>query len=102
MTTPAGAARPGGSALALIGDAHGLLLAGPAADDGPESLAAMDARIGPLPRTGVSDVTDQLTDSGLCGRGGGQFPFARKLQAVLAAGASGRGVAPVVVNISES
>jgi len=83
------------SFVGLAGDPGTRLLAGPAADAGAESLAAHHQRLGRLPSL---LAIDELTASGLTGRGGGNFPFVRKLQLA----ASRRGTPLVVVNASES
>ena len=76
------------------GDEGTRLLAGPRAERGAELLAEQDARIG------EPDLLDlpELAASGLTGRGGGGFPFSRKVEATLNAS----GECQVVVNASES
>ncbi len=71
------------------------LLAGPVASEGMETLQAHQSRLGERPAT---ITLDELVASGLTGRGGGSFPFARKIQLA----ASRAGTAVVVVNASES
>ena len=83
------------SVVGLPGDAGTRLLAGPARPCGPEPLAAHEARLGTLP---TAVTIEELAASGLTGRGGGNFPFARKMQLA----ASRPGTALVVVNASES
>ena len=75
------------------------LLAGPPRADGPEHLARHLARLGPLQLAGRAPDTlrAEVAASGLTGRGGGQFPLARKLAAV----ATSAGQPLVVVNASE-
>jgi NADH:ubiquinone oxidoreductase subunit F (NADH-binding) len=88
----------GRTAMSLVGQpgqAGTRLLAGPTRDCGAESLAAHYARLGGLP---ASLEIDELTASGLTGRGGGNFPLARKMQLA----ASRAGTPLVVVNASES
>ncbi len=79
---------------------HGLprLLAG--LGPGPEAmtLGEHEAVHGPLPRLRSAELIDAVTQSGLRGRGGADFPTARKLEAV----ASARRVSAVVVNGSET
>ncbi len=74
------------------------LLAGWTETGGPADLAAHRARYGPLPRpagrSGRAALVDEVTRSGLRGRGGGAFPTGRKLAAV----AAGRGPRVVVAN----
>ena len=53
------------------------LMAGPSFAAGPESLAAHQARLGPLPPV-RGDLIPALTASGLLGRGGAGFPVGRK------------------------
>ena len=75
------------------------LLAGPPLAAGPERLASHLARLGPLElssRTPES-LRAEVAASGLTGRGGGQFPVARKLETV----ARSPGRALVAVNSSE-
>ncbi|MHB1786552.1 MAG: NADH-ubiquinone oxidoreductase-F iron-sulfur binding region domain-containing protein [Acidimicrobiales bacterium] len=76
------------------------LLAGPAGEQGAESLEAHRGRLGPCPDIGTdrAGFLDALRLSGLRGRGGGGFPAAGKL----AAAAAGQGKPLVVVNASES
>jgi NADH:ubiquinone oxidoreductase subunit F (NADH-binding) len=83
------------SLVGLPGDAGTRLLSGPASDGGAESLAAHQARLGNLPSV---LAIDELVASGLTGRGGGNFPFVRKLQLA----GSRAGTPLVVVNASES
>ncbi len=83
--------------LVLLGDPMARLLSGPAGDE-PEALASHQARLGPLPPLAGSDVIGCAEAAHLVGRGGGEFPLARKLRA--AASASRRAL--VVVNGSES
>lgn len=74
------------------------LLAGLRAGSEPLSLAEHEAAHGPLPRIDSAALIAAVRDSGLRGRGGADFPTARKLQAV----ASRRRVSAVVVNGSET
>ena len=87
--------------LAGLGEPGGLLLGGPDAAAGAESPDALDERLGGLPALSPAETVQLVADSGLCGRGGGHFPLARKLETVLAQVGSGPGAA-VVVNLSES
>jgi NADH:ubiquinone oxidoreductase subunit F (NADH-binding) len=79
---------------------HGLprLLAG--LGPGPEAmtLSEHEAVHGPLPRLHSAELIDAVAQSGLRGRGGADFPTARKLEAV----ASRRRVSAMVVNGSET
>jgi NADH:ubiquinone oxidoreductase subunit F (NADH-binding) len=59
-------------------------------------------RLGDLPPLTASELSDLLAESGLCGRGGGQFPFARKLATVRKQVHGGAPPPAVVVNVSES
>ena len=68
--------------IAALGDAHGVLLAGPF---GAESYAAHLHRLGPLPVP--PDLLETIERADLRGRGGGAFPFARKVRSVLRMGA---------------
>jgi NADH:ubiquinone oxidoreductase subunit F (NADH-binding) len=78
---------------------HGLprLLAG-LEPGGPVSLAAHTRIHGPLPEIPPHRLIEEVERSGLRGRGGADFPTARKLRAV----AGRRRVGPVVVNGSET
>ena len=70
-------------------DATDRLLAGPSIDAGAESLAAHNARLGPLPGArGGLDLISLVERSGLLGRGGAGFPVGRKWRAVAERGAS--------------
>jgi NADH:ubiquinone oxidoreductase subunit F (NADH-binding) len=89
-------------AIARIGDDSGVLLAGPTIEQGWEILPAHRERWGDVPQLTAEQLVEALEVSGLCGRGGGQFPAARKLQTVLGQPAHRRAEAVVVVNISES
>ncbi len=77
------------------------LLRGLRPDGAPLSLPEHLALHGPLPgfggRAGRAGLVEELERSGLRGRGGGNFPVARKLAAV----ASGRGPKVVVANGAE-
>ena len=81
----------------VLGDPGTRLLAGPRRSEGMESLASHRARLGPLELGHPDALLQMIADSGLLGRGGGQFPTARKLELA----ASSRGRALVVVNASE-
>jgi NADH:ubiquinone oxidoreductase subunit F (NADH-binding) len=78
---------------------HGLprLLAGHE-PGGPVTLAAHTRIHGPLPEIPAHQLIEEVERSGLRGRGGADFPTARKLRAV----AGRRRVGPVVVNGSET
>jgi NADH:ubiquinone oxidoreductase subunit F (NADH-binding) len=90
--------RPG--SLAGLGEPGGVLLGGPDGAAGAESLDAVDERLGGLPELSPAEVAQLVTDSGLCGRGGGHFPLARKLETVRTR--AGNEPPAVVVNVSES
>jgi NADH:ubiquinone oxidoreductase subunit F (NADH-binding) len=62
------------------------------------SLAEHERVHGPLPRRAPHDLIEVVERSGLRGRGGADFPTARKLRAV----AAGRRVGSVIVNGSET
>jgi NADH:ubiquinone oxidoreductase subunit F (NADH-binding) len=81
-----------------LGDAVTRLLAGPPPSSGPEDLAAHTDRLGPLhlPSSG-EPILELVNRSRLAGRGGGEFPVARKLSTAATAG----GDPIVVVNGSE-
>ncbi len=87
-------------AAAQLGGAGARLLAGPAPEAGWERLAGHLARLGPLDvgRRDPAQLRSMVAQSGLLGRGGGQFPAAAKLETV----ASRSRLRPVVVvNASE-
>ena len=102
MTAAVETGRLTASVVSGVGDAHGLLLAGPSPDEGWEDLAAHRDRWGPFPRLDDGELPDLVETSGLCGRGGGQFPLARKLRVIRDQPAHRRAQAAVVVNLSES
>ncbi len=82
----------------VLGDTHTRLLAGPGAEAGAESLRGHVARLGPLVlAASPADVLDLVTNGRILGRGGGEFPLARKL----ATAAAAAGEPLVVVNGSE-
>ena len=74
------------------------LLAGLDADRGVLGVREHERVYGPMPRVGGSELIDAVQRSGLRGRGGADFPTARKLRAV----AARRRVSAVVVNGSET
>jgi NADH:ubiquinone oxidoreductase subunit F (NADH-binding) len=78
---------------------HGLprLLAG-LEPGGPMSLANHLAVHGPMPSVSALQLIEEVEQSGLRGRGGADFPTARKLRAV----AERRRAGPVIVNGSET
>ena len=81
-----------------LGDAATRLLAGPPPCAGPEDLAAHHRRLGPLNLLLSGEAILELVNrSRLAGRGGGEFPVARKLSTA----ASAVGDPIVVVNGSE-
>jgi len=79
---------------------HGLprLLAGLEPDGSAISLAAHTRVHGPLPQVASHQLIEEVERSGLRGRGGADFPTARKLRAV----AGRRRVGAVIVNGSET
>ncbi|HVC24810.1 MAG TPA: NADH-ubiquinone oxidoreductase-F iron-sulfur binding region domain-containing protein [Acidimicrobiales bacterium] len=86
-------------AFGIAGEAVTRLLAGPAASAGAEPYAAHVARLGPPGhrRQSPEELRSAVGESGLLGRGGGEFPLSRKLDlAVMSPGDS-----IVVVNASE-
>lgn len=84
--------------VARVGSSNARLLAGPRASREPESLAAHVARLGPIDERRTGDEWRTIIrESGLVGRGGGEFALARKLD--LAARSPGAPL--VVVNASE-
>jgi len=74
------------------------LLAGIDPSGQPLSLVAHERLNGPLPRLKPAQLIDAVARSGLRGRGGADFPTARKLQAI----AVRRGASAVIVNGSET
>jgi len=74
------------------------LLAGLSAGGGPMSLAEHERVHGQLPDPSQWELIESIERSGLRGRGGADFPTARKLRAV----ASARRPSAVVVNGSET
>ena len=89
---------PPGDALARVGDPKGLLLGGPGAHQGPESLDSYVGRLGPTPPLSGDEILAEIRSSGLQGRGGGGFPLWRKLEAALET----PGETVLIVNCSES
>lgn len=79
---------------------HGLprLLAGMDPHGAAMTLAEHERIHGPLPRRAPDELIETIEMSGLRGRGGADFPTARKLRAV----AAGRRASAVVVNGSET
>ncbi len=75
------------------------LLAGLDPDGAAMTLAGHERTHGPLPRLSARELIDGVQASGLRGRGGADFPTARKLRAVAE---RRRGTATVVVNGSET
>jgi NADH:ubiquinone oxidoreductase subunit F (NADH-binding) len=74
------------------------LLAGIDPGRRPLTLAEHERLRGPLPRIAPATLIDEVARSGLRGRGGADFPTARKLESV----AARRSVSAVVVNGSET
>ena len=85
--------------FAVVGGATARLLAGPVRADGAETLASHERRLAELrvDQWPPSVLRRLIAASGLSGRGGGQFPTGRKLEAAIAQG----GRALLVVNASE-
>jgi NADH:ubiquinone oxidoreductase subunit F (NADH-binding) len=81
----------------VLGDPGMRLLAGPRRSEGMERLRSHRTRLGQLELGHPDMLLQMIADSGLLGRGGGQFPIARKLELA----ATSRGHALVVVNASE-
>ena len=84
--------------LARLGGPDAVLLAGPAAGNGPEPLHGMLDRLGPASPAMCSEILSAIWASELQGRGGGSFPLWRKLRAAIDA----PGTPVVVINCSES
>lgn len=90
--------------LALLGDDGARLLAGPPESSGPEPLLSHERRLGtlhlPADRRALAAL---VAAAGVIGRGGGEFPLARKLSTAAEAAACGGPTAEplVVVNGSE-
>lgn len=80
------------------GDRLPRLLAGIQPDGSRADLVAHERAYGPMPRLAPQVLIDEVGRSGLRGRGGADFPTARKLAAV----ASRRSASAVVVNASET
>lgn len=74
------------------------LLAGLEPAGGAMTLAAHTRIHGPLPNIAAHQLIEEVEQSGLRGRGGADFPTARKLRAV----AGHRRLGPVIVNGSET
>ena len=74
------------------------LLAGLEPGGAPMTMAAHTRIHGPLPSVFPQQLIEEVEQSGLRGRGGADFPTARKLRAV----AGRRRVGPVIVNGSET
>ena len=87
------------SPFAVLGGPGARLLAGPTRVEGAENFADHERRLGPLKLDSSSqaELREAIAQSGLLGRGGGQFPVARKLELA----ASSPGAPLVVVNASE-
>lgn len=90
-----------GRTVLTVGDPDAVLLAGPNADRGAATLAAHRDLWGALPDDRTAILT-AIEESDLRGRGGGQFPTARKIRAVREAAARSGQQSVVVVNASES
>jgi NADH:ubiquinone oxidoreductase subunit F (NADH-binding) len=88
-----------GTRVGTVGDPGTRLLAGPHSYDGAEDIDRHLSRLGPLGLADQSpaELRSVIAESGLEGRGGGQFPIASKLD--LAARSAGTPL--IVVNGSE-
>ena len=88
----------GKQGFARLGDNHARLLGGPVSGWSQECFEDHEARVGQLDLSRSKDELRALiAESGLVGRGGGEFPFARKLESA----AKGNGEPIVVINASE-
>ncbi len=85
--------------VAFVGSVNARLLAGPQSASGSEAFRQHEARLGPLNLDDSSphNLRALIGVAGLVGRGGGEFPLAKKLDAAINAGATPL----VVVNASE-
>ena len=86
------------NSVLLDGGSLPRLLAGIEPTGLPATLAAHEREYGPMPRLASEQLITEVGRSGLRGRGGADFPTARKLEAV----AGRRAVSAVVVNGSET
>lgn len=88
-----------GTRVGTVGDPGTRLLAGPRSAEGAEDIDQHLSRLGPLGLADQSpaELRSVIAESGLQGRGGGQFPIASKLD--LAARSAGTPL--IVVNGSE-
>ena len=84
--------------LSALGDPAAMMLGGPPAGSGAETLGAFDRRVGDHGAVSGTDVLSAVWASGLQGRGGGGFPLWRKLDAARQASAAPE----LIVNCSES
>ena len=85
--------------FAVLGGPGARLFAGPTRVEGPESFTEHDRRLGSLElhSSSPAELRAAIGQSGLLGRGGGQFPVAKKLDLA----ASSPGSPLVIVNASE-
>jgi NADH:ubiquinone oxidoreductase subunit F (NADH-binding) len=84
--------------FARIGDKHARLLGGPDSSWNQETFQAHEARVGRLDLSRPpEELRRVIAESGIVGRGGGEFPLARKLDSAVHAA----GEPIVVVNASE-
>lgn len=103
MTSPLleldGTPRRAPRAVTVAGGPAARLLAGPDGCEGPEPLEAHLERLGPPGHLGrrPEEIRSIVRAAGVLGRGGGEFPLARKLELA----ASSQGARLVVVNASE-
>ena len=104
MTVTADAVRAplsGGGRVAVLGDRSARLLAGPPAPVGAEPYGDHLKRLGIAPTMDVDELVALAAHAGLCGRGGGDFPLATRLQTAAAAADRGGRRPLVVVNGAE-
>jgi NADH:ubiquinone oxidoreductase subunit F (NADH-binding) len=94
----AGQAAYAAGPCAALGDPGAIVLAGPPAPAGAESLEQHLTRLGRVPDAGADEVLAAIGASGLQGRGGGSFPLSRKMEVALASGDE----RVLVINCSES
>ena len=90
------------SPFSTVGAPSAFVLAGPTLAHGAENLDAHLARLGSLPAVGYPELADIVDDAQLIGRGGAQFPFARKLRTAVDTALRTRREPVIVVNGAES
>lgn len=89
-------------AFGAVGQPGAVVLAGPTVSQGAENLHDHLIRLGPVPAMTCEELANLVEDADLVGRGGGQFPFARKLRAVVHASSQKQLEPLVIVNAAES